>query len=64
MVGKTSTCKSCDGKGKIKCPDPRCLQGHWPPQVMGTPTPVPCQTCGGAGIVKCSNCNGKGYVGK
>jgi DnaJ-class molecular chaperone len=52
------TCRTCHGKGNIKCP--KCGGKGRTFGFMGGETP--CKHCEGSGEVKCGVCHGKGKI--
>lgn len=58
-VVSMATCKTCHGKGSVKCP--KCKGTG---RIVGGPftSSRKCDNCNGSGVVKCGACNGKGYV--
>lgn len=52
------TCKTCNGKGSVKCP--KCKGTGRISELLGGSHQ--CNNCSGSGVVKCGACNGKGHV--
>jgi DnaJ-class molecular chaperone len=53
------SCKTCSGKGSVKCP--KC-KGSGRTEGGLLSSPRRCDNCHGSGVVKCGVCHGKGYV--
>jgi DnaJ-class molecular chaperone len=56
-----ATCRECNGKGSVKCPD---CHGAGKRDVGGMLKAdwKECKHCGGSGRKKCGVCNGKGSI--
>jgi DnaJ-class molecular chaperone len=55
-----ATCKTCSGKGSIKCP--RCKGSGRVDKGMLLASYHECSHCSGSGVKKCGACNGKGHT--
>jgi len=53
-----AVCKTCGGKGSIKCPV--CKGAGRIVPLLGSP--YTCKNCEGSGVVKCGVCKGTGKV--
>lgn len=54
-----ATCKTCSGKGSVKCP--KC-NGKGRVDAGMFSGMKECPNCYGSGVKKCGACNGKGHV--
>lgn len=66
-VGRND-CGKCNGGGKVKCSNSRCVNGFVTVETGGNlakakqTTAEKCAICGGEGTIPCSECGGKGSV--